>query len=109
MKKAKVILTAIVMLAVVGGVLAFKARKGPIFSYSSIGVTVTSTTISNVIFTTTVRLCTLDDDWFIEYETSRATYSDVFTTITGVGPNGVTATWQEISCVPTFIFRTSKP
>ncbi|PWV48099.1 hypothetical protein [Chitinophaga sp. S165] len=61
MKKAKVILTAIGILTIVGGALAFKARFGgsPVYMYKNIPLTTYSVTVDGRVYTlTTTRLCT---------------------------------------------------
>ncbi|PWV48100.1 hypothetical protein [Chitinophaga sp. S165] len=61
MKKAKVILTAIGILAIVGGALAFKARftGSPVYVYKNIPLTTYSVTVEGRVYTlTTTRLCT---------------------------------------------------
>ena len=60
MKKAKIILSCVAILAVVAGALAFRASRLPANIYTLLdGNKVTSITIGNIVYTTTIPNCTL--------------------------------------------------
>ena len=57
MKKAKIILTAITVLAIVGGAVAFKAKRTGIVLYSTTGVEFLTYTFQGIPYTTTTAGC----------------------------------------------------
>jgi len=92
MKKARIILTAIAMLAIVGGALAYKAKFNGRFVYTIlVGNTTVTETIDGKTYTAAVtQLCTTTNKWF--------TNNGVLTTVStngaaliGTAPGGFTA------------------
>jgi len=62
MEKAKILLTCVIILGIIGGALAFRANRLPSNVYTLLpGNKVVSYTIGNVIYTTTVPNCTRTD------------------------------------------------
>jgi hypothetical protein len=60
MKKEKIILTSIAILAVLGGALAFKSNRLPPNVYTLLaGSKVASITVGGIVYTTTIPNCTL--------------------------------------------------
>jgi hypothetical protein len=60
MKKAKIILTCVAILAVVGGALAFRANRLPSNVFTLLaGSKATSITVGGIVYTTTIPNCTL--------------------------------------------------
>ncbi|SEW03966.1 hypothetical protein SAMN05428988_1493 [Chitinophaga sp. YR573] len=103
MKNAKIILTAIAVFAVVGGILAFKVQRfSPFQAFTSVGSIITSTTINGVVYTTIVPLCTTTALWFT-YDGGflSVVSSTTIKVLTGKSPIGLTTTWQELACTPT--------
>ena len=98
MKKAKIILTAIAVFAIVGGALAFKANRNqfPAKIYLS-----TKSTLSNIggfTYTTTVNSCVNDPLVFLSVlGTLTNTFVTLQATITGFSA-GNARTWREIVC-----------
>jgi len=77
MKKARIILTMVVILAVVGGAFAYKAKFNGIFVYTiSVTNTTLSTTIGTRVYTAAVtQLCTLTNRFFTLFGSQLTTVS----------------------------------
>jgi hypothetical protein len=111
MKKAKIILTAITVLAVVGGALAFKAKRTPFPAFIVTGQTITSFIRNGLIYRTVVPLCTTSK--FIDPDGSPlvTTFIDLVGAITGYTTvNGVplSATSFELVCTPILAATTNE-
>jgi hypothetical protein len=112
MKKANIFLIAIAVLAVVGGALAFKAKRTPFLAYTIIGQTTTSFIINNCTYRTVIPYCT----WagvFIDPNSppTTITISDLFKPITAYCLlNGIiySATTLEFVCAPTIAATTAE-
>jgi hypothetical protein len=110
MKKARIILTAIAVLAVVAGALAFKAKRTPFPAFTVTGQTTTSFVINGLTYRTIVPLCSftgvfIDPNGFI----LTVTLSDLFKPVTGYSTllgAPVSATSLELVCTPTFTATT---
>jgi hypothetical protein len=110
MKKEKIILTGIAILAVVGGALAFKAKRTPFLAYAITSQTTTSFVINGLTYRTIVHVC-LFTGKFIDPNgvILGPTMTDVFKPVTGYSTlNGlpVTATTLEFVCTPTWTATT---
>jgi len=112
MKKAKIILTAIAVLAVVGGALAFKAKRSPFAAYTLTGNTVTSFVINGLTYRTLVPLCSFTGVFIDPVGPANTfTLTDLFKTVTGYSTlNGVQVpgTSVEFVCTPTFTATTAE-
>jgi hypothetical protein len=99
MKKAKIVLTCVAILAVVGGALAFKAMRLPANIYSLLaGNKVASITVGTVVYTTTIPNCTLTTyhtvaEGGVERNLSSTTTAAASTTIFRSGANQVITTF----------------
>lgn len=105
MKEAKIILTAIAVLAVVGGALAFKVKRTVFHAYVPTGITTTFHVVGPFIYTTTVPACIIDPILFIGNGIQGNTYMTTYTFITGFS-GGVARTWREVICTPTITLVT---
>jgi hypothetical protein len=111
MKKARIILTAIAVLAVVGGALAFKAKRGPFPAFTVTGNTITSFIVNGNTYRTVVPLCSftgvfIDPNGLV---TTIITMTDLFKPITGYSTVlgvPVSATSLEFVCTPTLTATT---
>jgi hypothetical protein len=102
MKKAKIILTAIAVLAVVAGALAFKAKRTPFPAFTVTGQTTTSFTRDGHIYRTIVPVCTISN-YITDAGPFATTFIDVVGQITGftiVNGVPVSATTFEFVCTP---------
>ena len=116
MKKAKIILTSVAILAVIGGALAFKATRfnPPTLWTLLAGSKVTSTTTNGIVYSTTVPNCVLTDiattttgPLVVATTTStRAAVTTVFTTVIGGQPTSFTTVYPFCT---TFLTRTAVP
>jgi hypothetical protein len=110
MKKAKIILTTITILAVVGGALAFKAKRTFLPAYATTGPTATSFTRDGNIYRTMVLLGTFTGV-FIDPNGGAFTFTftNVVAQITGytiMGGVPLNATALEVVYPPTFTATT---
>jgi hypothetical protein len=110
MEKAKIILTAIAVLAVVGGALAFKAKRGPFLAYTLTGQRITNFVVNGFTYRTIVPLCSFTGAFIAPDGPTTITLTDLFKTITGYSTltNGVpvSATSVEFVCTPTITATT---
>jgi hypothetical protein len=110
MKKAKIILTMIAVLAVVGGALAFKAKRNTRLLYIPAGETITTSVIAGFVYTTSVPFCVVDPQFFsTNVGPLNNTFYTTVQTVTGFAPNGHTRTWLEVVCTPILTALTTVP
>lgn len=80
MKKSKIMLTAVVVMAVVGGALAFKAKKGGqekcIYTTTTTTTDVGGITIGTCVFSTFESVAYLTSAGASLYITTKDTYND---------------------------------
>jgi hypothetical protein len=111
MKKAKIILTAIAVLAVVGAALAFKAKRSPFPAYYVTGNTITSFIRNGLTYRTVVLLCSFTGV-FIDPNAPvgfTITFTDLFKPVTGYSTvlgGLVSTTSLEFVCTPTLTATT---
>jgi hypothetical protein len=106
MKKGRIILIVIVVLAVVSGVFAFKVQRSPIVAYSITGNTMTSFIVNGKTYRTVVPLCSSSEVFTCtDGSNFTLTMTDLFkpikgyTTILGVS---VSATSLKFVCTSTW-------
>ena len=108
MKKAKIILTAIAVLAIVGGALAFKANRGPNPARVYVSTKLTSSIIGGFTYTTVVNSCVPDQLVFLGPGNLDNTYITLQATLTGFSA-GNARTWRELVCTTSDVFTTDIP
>jgi len=82
MKKAKIILTCVALLAIVGGALAFKAKKFALGVQAYSLTTVTSSTVGGNIYTATGSFCITVPGSFINTVNNLGVITDTWSTTT---------------------------
>ena len=97
MKKAKIILTAIAVFAVLGGALAFKAKRTGFNAEIYLSTKSTVSIIGGFTYVTTVNSCVIDPLVFVNDGILDNTFVTSLGTITGFSA-GNARTWREIIC-----------
>jgi hypothetical protein len=111
MKKAKIFLTAIVVLAIMSGALAFKAKRTSFLAYTVTGQTIVSFTTFGTIYRTIVPVCSFTGGFITVDGVLGTTFTDMVRTLTGyttVLGIPVSSTTVAFVCTPTVTFTTDE-
>lgn len=107
MKKARIILSAIALLSVIGGTLAFKAYRqglGQLATYDPNQTILTSYTTDNKVYTATIPSCVLTNVFVRNngqiVDTWKTSTAAAITTL-GTAPDGSTTTFTFVFCTTT--------